>query len=85
MTPVTTFSGKTVALFGLGGSGLATALALKAGGAHVVACDDNPAKMAEAEAKGIETADLRTATGRGSPRSFSRPACRSPIPSRIGR
>ncbi|MBA1156335.1 UDP-N-acetylmuramoyl-L-alanine--D-glutamate ligase [Microvirga mediterraneensis] len=61
MIPVTTFAGKTVALFGLGGSGLATALALKAGGAHVVACDDNPAKMAEAGAKGIETADLREA------------------------
>ncbi|MEE1657032.1 UDP-N-acetylmuramoyl-L-alanine--D-glutamate ligase [Microvirga sp. CF3062] len=59
MTPVTSFSGKTVALFGLGGSGLATALALKEGGARVIACDDNPAKMAEAGAKGIETADLR--------------------------
>ncbi len=61
MTPVTTFSGQTVALFGLGGSGLATALALKEGGAHVVACDDNPAKMAEAAARGIETGDLRGA------------------------
>ncbi|MGO4525907.1 UDP-N-acetylmuramoyl-L-alanine--D-glutamate ligase [Microvirga sp. 2MCAF35] len=61
MIPVTTFAGRTVALFGLGGSGLATALALKVGGAHVVACDDNPVKMAEAAAKGIETADLRHA------------------------
>ncbi len=61
MVPVTTFAGRTVALFGLGGSGLATALALKAGGAHVIACDDNPAKMEEANAKGIETADLRKA------------------------
>ncbi|MGO4705650.1 UDP-N-acetylmuramoyl-L-alanine--D-glutamate ligase [Microvirga sp. 2MCAF38] len=61
MTPVTTFANKTVALFGLGGSGLATALALQAGGAHVVACDDNPAKMAEAATKGIETGDLRQA------------------------
>lgn len=59
MTPVTIFSGKTLALFGLGGSGLVTALALKEGGAHVVACDDNPAKMAEAADKGIETGDLR--------------------------
>jgi UDP-N-acetylmuramoylalanine--D-glutamate ligase len=59
MIPVTTFAGRTVALFGLGGSGLATALALKEGGARVIACDDNPAKMAEAEGKGIETADLR--------------------------
>ncbi|MBF9233594.1 UDP-N-acetylmuramoyl-L-alanine--D-glutamate ligase [Microvirga alba] len=61
MTPVTSFSGKAVALFGLGGSGLVTALALKAGGAHVVACDDNPAKMAEAQTKGVETGDLRSA------------------------
>ena len=61
MTPVTTFAGKTVALFGLGGSGLATALALREGGAHVIACDDNPAKMAEAAAKGMETGDLRQA------------------------
>lgn len=61
MTPVTSFSGKTVALFGLGGSGLVTALALKEGGCHVVACDDNPTKMADAAAKGIETADLRGA------------------------
>ncbi|PJI51406.1 hypothetical protein CTI14_60975, partial [Methylobacterium radiotolerans] len=30
MTPVTVFQDKTVALFGLGGSGLATALALRA-------------------------------------------------------
>jgi UDP-N-acetylmuramoylalanine--D-glutamate ligase len=61
MTPVTTFAGQRVALFGLGGSGLATALALKEGGAEVLACDDNPAKMAEARAKGIETGDLRAA------------------------
>src|SRR3712207_1628434 len=61
MTPATSFAGRTVALFGLGGSGLATALALKAGGAMVVACDDNPAKMAEAEGQGIGTGDLRTA------------------------
>ena len=61
MTPVTVFNGRTVALFGLGGSGLATALALRAGGAHVIACDDNPSKMAEAAAKGIETGDLQVA------------------------
>jgi UDP-N-acetylmuramoylalanine--D-glutamate ligase len=61
MTPATTFAGRKVALFGLGGSGLATALALAAGGAQVVACDDNPAKMAEAQSKGIGTGDLREA------------------------
>ena len=61
MTPATTFAGRTVALFGLGGSGLATALALKSGGARVVACDDSAEAMAKAEGQGIETADLRTA------------------------
>ncbi len=61
MTPVTSFVGKRVALFGLGGSGLATALALRTGGAQVLACDDNPAKMQEARAKEIETGDLRMA------------------------
>jgi UDP-N-acetylmuramoylalanine--D-glutamate ligase len=61
VTPVTTFAGMTVALFGLGGSGLASALALQAGGAIVVACDDDPAKIAQARAKGIATADLRGA------------------------
>jgi UDP-N-acetylmuramoylalanine--D-glutamate ligase len=65
MTPVTCFAGKRVALFGLGGSGLATALALTAGGATVLACDDNPAKMQEANAKGIEIGDLRAADWSG--------------------
>ncbi|KQT84459.1 UDP-N-acetylmuramoyl-L-alanine--D-glutamate ligase [Methylobacterium sp. Leaf466] len=61
MTPSTTFAGRTVALFGLGGSGLATALSLKAGGATVVACDDSAEGMARAQAQGIATADLRDA------------------------
>ncbi|MET0742713.1 MAG: UDP-N-acetylmuramoyl-L-alanine--D-glutamate ligase [Microvirga sp.] len=61
MIPATSFAGRSVALFGLGGSGLATALALQAGGARVVACDDDPARMAAAGSKGIETADLRRA------------------------
>jgi UDP-N-acetylmuramoylalanine--D-glutamate ligase len=59
MTPATTFAGRIVALFGLGGSGFATALALQAGGARVVACDDNPERMAKAAARGIGTGDLR--------------------------
>jgi UDP-N-acetylmuramoylalanine--D-glutamate ligase len=58
-------AGRSVALFGLGGSGLATALALKAGGARVLACDDNPARMDLARAQGIETGDLRTADWSG--------------------
>src|SRR4051812_32820543 len=61
MTPATTFAGRSVALFGLGGSGLATALALKAGGARVIACDDSGAAMAQAQGQGIETGDLKSA------------------------
>lgn len=61
MIPVTSFKGRNVALFGLGGSGLATAEALAAGGAVVTAWDDNPDSVEKARAKGIGTADLRTA------------------------
>jgi UDP-N-acetylmuramoylalanine--D-glutamate ligase len=61
MTPVTVFQDKTVALFGLGGSGLATAQALKAGGAAVRAWDDNADSLARAREAGIETQDLRAA------------------------
>ncbi len=50
---------KTVALFGLGGSGIATAKAIIAGGARVIAWDDNPESVARAQAAGIETSDLR--------------------------
>ncbi|CAN5221402.1 UDP-N-acetylmuramoyl-L-alanine--D-glutamate ligase [soil metagenome] len=60
MIPVTSFAGKTVAVFGLGGSGLASCHALKAGGAEVIASDDTPAKLAEAAKAGFITADLRT-------------------------
>jgi UDP-N-acetylmuramoylalanine--D-glutamate ligase len=59
MIPVTTFAGKKVAVFGLGGSGLATASALMVGGAAVTAWDDNPDRVAQAAAKGIPVADLR--------------------------
>jgi len=59
MIPVTTYKGKSVALFGLGGSGLATALALAAGGADVTAWDDNPASVENASAAGVKTGDLR--------------------------
>ncbi|MGE0339410.1 MAG: NAD(P)-dependent oxidoreductase, partial [Xanthobacteraceae bacterium] len=59
MTPVTTFRGKTVAVFGLGASGIATAQALVAGGAKVIAWDDTPKSVEKARAAGIETQDLR--------------------------
>jgi len=61
MIPATTFHGRKVALFGLGGSGLATAHALVAGGAEVLAWDDNPESVAKAEAEGVATGDLREA------------------------
>ncbi len=59
MIPVTTFAGKTVAVFGLGASGLVTCKALAAGGADVVAFDDNAKQVAETAAAGIRTEDLR--------------------------
>ncbi|UTD25994.1 UDP-N-acetylmuramoyl-L-alanine--D-glutamate ligase [Bradyrhizobium sp. WD16] len=58
MIAVTSFAGKTVAVFGLGGSGLACCHALRAGGAEVVAGDDSAARLAEAAAAGFVTADL---------------------------
>ncbi|KIZ38887.1 MULTISPECIES: UDP-N-acetylmuramoyl-L-alanine--D-glutamate ligase [Rhodopseudomonas] len=59
MIPVTSFAGKTVAVFGLGGSGLASCHALRAGGAEVIACDDNIDRMVEAAQANFITADLR--------------------------
>ena len=60
MIPVTSFAGKTVAVFGLGGSGLASCHALKAGGAEVIAGDDNAENVAKAAQAGFITADLRS-------------------------
>jgi UDP-N-acetylmuramoylalanine--D-glutamate ligase len=58
MIPITTFAGKTVAVFGLGGSGLASCRALAAGGAQVLACDDDAERTAAAARAGFATADL---------------------------
>lgn len=60
MIAVSTFAGRNVALFGLGGSGLVTAKALMAGGAKVLAWDDNPDSVAKAAADGVPTADLHS-------------------------
>lgn len=60
MIPVTTFENQTVALFGLGGSGLATAKALASGGADVVCFDDSAERVGKANAAGLKTADLKT-------------------------
>lgn len=65
MAPVETFRGKRVALFGLGGSGLATAEALRAGGAHVIVWDDAEKAVEKARAAGFEALDLRRAEWRG--------------------
>ncbi|TGQ55608.1 UDP-N-acetylmuramoyl-L-alanine--D-glutamate ligase [Mesorhizobium sp. M1C.F.Ca.ET.193.01.1.1] len=61
MIPAASFAGKRVSLFGLGGSGIATAHALIAGGADILAWDDNPDSVAKAAAAGIATGDLRAA------------------------
>ncbi|MEM8552855.1 MAG: UDP-N-acetylmuramoyl-L-alanine--D-glutamate ligase [Pseudomonadota bacterium] len=61
MIAVTTFAGKRVAVFGLGGSGLATARALVAGGAEVVCGDDKTERVKAAAAAGLPTGDLREA------------------------
>jgi UDP-N-acetylmuramoylalanine--D-glutamate ligase len=57
--PITAFAGKKVAIFGLGGSGFASARALLAGGADVIAWDDNADVVAKAMGAGVPTADLR--------------------------
>ncbi len=59
MIPITIFAGKKVAVFGLGSSGLLSARALEAGGAEVIAFDDNEKSVAEAKAAGVPTQDLR--------------------------
>src|SRR4051812_9799856 len=59
MIAITVFAGKKVAIFGLGGSGLASASALLAGGADVVSWDDNAESVVKATSAGIPTADLR--------------------------
>ncbi len=59
MIPITPFAGKTVAVFGLGKSGLLAANALTAGGAAVVAFDDSDKMLAEARAAGLTLQNLR--------------------------
>jgi len=60
MIPLTTFAGKKVAVFGLGGSGLASASALLAGGADVIAGDDSEDRMLAAQAAGVPISDFKT-------------------------
>ncbi|UWQ73560.1 UDP-N-acetylmuramoyl-L-alanine--D-glutamate ligase [Leisingera sp. M658] len=61
MIPVKGYEGAKVAVLGLGRSGLATARALRAGGAEPVCWDDNPAAREAAEAEGLTCRDLHKA------------------------
>ena len=61
MIRATTFTGKSVAVFGLGASGNATVQSLLAGGATVAAWDDSAAGRAAAEKAGVPLVDLTRA------------------------
>ena len=58
MIDVFPFSGFPIAVFGLGRSGLATALALQESNAEVLAWDDDPKARSIAEDEGISLVDL---------------------------
>jgi UDP-N-acetylmuramoylalanine--D-glutamate ligase len=59
MIPITTFAGKKVAVFGLGGSGMVATSALALGRAVVVGWDDSQDRIAHAASKGFSVKDLR--------------------------
>jgi UDP-N-acetylmuramoylalanine--D-glutamate ligase len=61
MTPATTFAGRTVAVIGLGASGLAAAGSLAAGGATPVCWDDGEAARLQATEAGLTVEDLSQA------------------------
>jgi UDP-N-acetylmuramoylalanine--D-glutamate ligase len=58
MISISSFAGQSVGVFGLGRSGLSSALALKNGGASVSAWDDNESSRKHALAAGLELVDL---------------------------
>jgi UDP-N-acetylmuramoylalanine--D-glutamate ligase len=58
MIPVKGVKGQKVAVLGLGRSGLATAAALRAGGAETLLWDDSPEARAKAEGEGFALTDL---------------------------
>ncbi|WP_371226818.1 UDP-N-acetylmuramoyl-L-alanine--D-glutamate ligase [Roseovarius sp. 2305UL8-3] len=61
MIPVSGYEGAKVAVLGLGRSGLSSARALKAGGAHPLCWDDNPAAREMASEEGFEIKQLSRA------------------------
>jgi UDP-N-acetylmuramoylalanine--D-glutamate ligase len=64
MTPVETLRGQSVAVFGLGGSGLSTVRALVEGGAGAAVWDDDPKARERAAAAGFRLVDLAEADWR---------------------
>jgi UDP-N-acetylmuramoylalanine--D-glutamate ligase len=56
--PASSFKGKTVAVFGLARSGISCALALKAGGANVLAWDDSDPAVEMGRTEGLPIANL---------------------------
>ena len=86
MIPVTTFAGKKVAVFGLGGSGLASASALAGRRRRRDRLRRRCAERRQGHcAPAFRPPICGRPTGRRSPRWCWRPACRSPIRRRIGR
>jgi len=65
MIRATSFQGKTVAVFGLGSSGIAAAHALLAGGASVAAWDDSTAGRTAAGGAGVPVVNLTEADWAG--------------------
>ncbi|WP_134725201.1 UDP-N-acetylmuramoyl-L-alanine--D-glutamate ligase [Paracoccus luteus] len=63
MIPVQGVANQTIAVLGLGRSGRATAAALAAGGARVVAWDDSAETRAQAETEGLAVVDLTRDAG----------------------
>ena len=58
MIPVQGNKGQTIAVLGLGRSGLSAARALREGGAYVLAWDDGAAGREAAQSEGFEVIDL---------------------------
>mgnify|MGYP001233291249 FL=1 len=86
MIPVKGYKGQRVAVLGLGRSGLATAAALRAGGAEPLLWDDSPEARAKAEAEGFALTDLtRNAALEGVACLVTSPGIPHLYPAQIGR
>ena len=65
MIPITTYQDKTVAVFGLGRTGLSAVRALVAGGAEVLVWDDDPNRRSDAVKLGATTSAPTMETWKG--------------------